>query len=186
MGWTGCYMDECPKGKDRIRAAIWQEGYEAVDGGREWTVLASAISGTTVYLAVRYTNPEKALNVVYGVVILTAFEDGEFLTKAMTEEMMPYCYDCPKRVLDLLSPTDNENALEWRRLCEEKRKAKSRDALGRLPLGAKIRITGDGIYKGRVLESYLKGSRKVFVDWASRRCMTPKMVRSLGYEVVVA
>ena len=104
----------------------------------------------------------------------------------MSEDVLPYAYDCPKRILDLLSPTDNECALEWRRKCAEKRAEKNRDALGKIPFGARIRITGDGSHKGDVLEAYRYGSRKVFVNWSTRRYLTQKMVRNLGYELVTA
>ncbi len=35
----------------------------------------------------------------------------------LTETMGPYNYGCPARILDLLSPTDNEYALAWREKC---------------------------------------------------------------------
>ncbi len=33
--------------------------------------------------------------------------------------MGPYSYDCPAAILDLLTVTDNENALAWRAKCRE-------------------------------------------------------------------
>jgi len=48
----------------------------------------------------------------------------------MTETMGPYQYDCPERILKLLTPTDNEYALKWRERCWENiRKRKSRPRL---------------------------------------------------------
>lgn len=43
--------------------------------------------------------------------------DWNFSYKAMTEDMGPFVEGCPDRILNLLSPTDNENALEWRARC---------------------------------------------------------------------
>lgn len=39
--------------------------------------------------------------------------------KDMDETMGVYVTDCPASILDLLTPTDNENAIEWRKLCRE-------------------------------------------------------------------
>lgn len=186
MGWTGTRMYNCPRGKARIEEAIRQEGYCGSDGNTSWDVLDSALVGSTVYLAVHYRNIAKEIDTVYGVVILTSYRDHEFCTKAMSEDVLPYGYDCPKRILDLLSPTDNDCALEWRSRCAESRTMKNRDPLARLPFGARIRITGDGDHNGDVLEAYRYGKRKVFVNWLTRKYMTPKMVRGLGYEIVTA
>lgn len=35
----------------------------------------------------------------------------------LDENMGPYYYGCPASILDLLSPTANENALKWRAEC---------------------------------------------------------------------
>ena len=37
----------------------------------------------------------------------------------MYENMGPYRYGCPARILNLLTATDNENALKWRASCRE-------------------------------------------------------------------
>jgi hypothetical protein len=46
--------------------------------------------------------------------------------KPMDESMLPYFYDCPKRLLDKLTPTDSPNANEWRATCHAKRKRVNR------------------------------------------------------------
>jgi hypothetical protein len=40
--------------------------------------------------------------------------------KDMDETMGPYRYDCPAKILDLLTPTDNEYALKWRAECRKR------------------------------------------------------------------
>lgn len=40
-----------------------------------------------------------------------------FYYKVMDERDMPFYFDCPERLLGLLSETDNANALEWRARC---------------------------------------------------------------------
>lgn len=38
----------------------------------------------------------------------------------MDESMGPYEDNCPKRILELLTPTDNKNANDWRERCWKK------------------------------------------------------------------
>ena len=121
MGWVGTYTGRNLKGKERMEFAIKQE----IDQKR---VVDSAIVGTTVYVAMKYSTLKNAEG-VYGAVILTGYKDGEFQTNAMTEFSGPYSYDCPKRILDKLSPLvgddkSTESARKWRRACEERRTKK--------------------------------------------------------------
>ena len=47
--------------------------------------------------------------------------------------MGPYYYDCPERILDLLTPPTSESASEWRAKCREaieRRKARPRISKG--------------------------------------------------------
>lgn len=178
-------MDCCPKGKNRIEAAIQQEGYNYKDGDRSSGVLDSALVGSTVYLAVHHEDKSKGIDLVYGVVILTRYEDHEFMTKPIGEDSGPYSYDCPRRILKLLSPTDNEYALQWRSLCEKRHKGKASDGLAGIAIGSRIRLLS-GTKKGIELVAYRLGSRKVFVDWSDRKYMTQKMVRDCGFELVTA
>ena len=183
MGWTGTYnYSTNPKGKDRIYAAIIQEGYsfEEHNGGfwRKSEVIDSALVGNTVYLAVHYTS-NAGIDETYAAVILTAYRDGEFLTKGMDEGLGPGEANCPKRILDKLSPTDHEYALDWRKRCEENRKARNADQLAKLPLGAKVK-RNDGV----ILEAYKLRKRKVYVDWKTRHYMTAKQLRKTGYEIL--
>ncbi|MDO5332206.1 MAG: hypothetical protein Q4E99_05950, partial [Bacillota bacterium] len=53
----------------------------------------------------------------------------------------PYCYDCPKAILKLLTPTDSEWANEWRRKCFEKH---NKPKLSDLPIGTKIKFERNG------------------------------------------
>ena len=40
--------------------------------------------------------------------------------KDMEESEGPYYYNCPERILKLLTPTSNEYALRWRKKCWER------------------------------------------------------------------
>lgn len=49
-------------------------------------------------------------------------EDGDhsYLVMAVPEDEGPIANFCPERILDLLTPTDNELALDWRERCRER------------------------------------------------------------------
>ena len=65
----------------------------------------------------------------------------EFYYKDMDESSGPYAYDCPKSILDLLSPTTNEFALNWRRKCYANiERKKDKNSLSNLPLGTIIEV----------------------------------------------
>lgn len=89
------------------------------DGVTTWNVLKSAMVGSIYYAAVEITRPESRKVVAF---IFKTYVDGrDFGYKDMDETMIPCYYDCPKGILDLLTPTDDERANEWRRLCREKK-----------------------------------------------------------------
>jgi len=56
------------------------------------------------------------------VVVRPRPEEGAnaFLVSAIAEDEGPYASFCPQRILDVLSPTDNELALDWRERCMER------------------------------------------------------------------
>ena len=69
----------------------------------------------------------------------------------MTEHMGPYESACPRRILDLLTPTTHEYALDWRARCHarllltERRKPADGDIL---MLHSEMRF-GDGVHARR-------------------------------------
>ena len=63
----------------------------------------------------------------------------EFEYKPYLECWCPRFYDCPKEILDLLTPTDNEFGLEWRKRCLETMAKKEEEKLvSALPVGATV------------------------------------------------
>lgn len=88
-------------------------------------VLRSAVVRRTYYAAVETTHAKTAEREVWALVCLVKYNprasDGFiFSYKSMEEMMGPYYFDCPAAVLDLLTPTTNAHALEWRKACREK------------------------------------------------------------------
>lgn len=62
-------------------------------------------------------------------------ERGRIGLKTLDEEMEPYYYRCPERILALLSPTEEQTALRWREMCRAeiaKGRSLSGDLAGRL------------------------------------------------------
>lgn len=108
---------------------------DMVGNKRRYEVLKSAMVGSTYYAAVKKTifktgtKPEKES--VFGVVMLTAVDNKDYFNfsyKDMDESAGPGYYDCPKGILDMLTPTEYEWAKEWRERCYEniKKKKESR------------------------------------------------------------
>ena len=89
---------------------------------REYTLLASALKHfNTYYAALKITDKETgAYEVVCSVILVTYRQEGgfsEMCYKEMGETCGPVVADCPEKILKLLTPTDNENANEWRERC---------------------------------------------------------------------
>ncbi len=136
MGWTWYNATHYKKGKiDRKAECDKQFTYE----GSPYEVLKSSMVGSTYYGAI------KKGDMVIGVVFLTKTNTKDYYNfgyKDMDETCGPYQFDCPKTILDLLTPTDNECANEWRRKCNEKRESKKTAfGLNKLPVGTKIKFT---------------------------------------------
>lgn len=85
-------------------------------------ILASAMVGSVFYAAVQ--NNEDAPSYpgeTWALVVLTHRSSGyfNFTYKDMDEGMGPAEAECPDKILDLLSPTEDKYALEWRAACRE-------------------------------------------------------------------
>ena len=157
MGWTSYHVTPVynPKTKrkkiDRkaecdshlnCDAISWPDG--KVIG--KYEVLKSRMVSTTYYAAVKKTifatANEPETSKVFAAIFLTSVNMKDyhnFSYKDMDESVGPFQYDCPKNILDLLSPTDNEFALEWRRKCYERiEKKKDPTSLQNLPVGSVV------------------------------------------------
>ena len=59
--------------------------------------------------------------------------------------MHPFYYQAPMSIINLLTPTDNENANAWREGCRKyAREKKEKPSASKLPIGSKIRTTIGG------------------------------------------
>jgi hypothetical protein len=106
-----------------------------------YRVLESACSGNRVYYAAVQSIAEGVPGEVTAVVCPVRWNpkaaDGfVFAYKDMSESMGPHEADCPLRVLERLTSTDNPVALDWRRRCFATIRRRSR----KLPDGTLIRF----------------------------------------------
>lgn len=160
MGWTSYHATHYKNGKVDKKAecdAYWIEGLNA----GHYEVVKSSMVGNVYYGAIKpllkrngtddngkdvYVEIPKDEQEVFAVIFLTSVNSRDYYNfgyKDMDETMLPYCFDCPIGILNLLSKTDNEYALEWRKKCyekhdEKKDEKKNPNSLKNLPVGAKI------------------------------------------------
>lgn len=137
MGWTS-YHATFYKDNGAVDRKAEIDNMWNTDG--KFEVLKSAMNGSTYYGAIKRENE------VFAVVYLTSGDSKDYFNfsyKDMDETMCPYYYDCPIGILKLLSETDNECALEWRKNCYErhnqkKAEKKNPNSLKNLPVGSWI------------------------------------------------
>lgn len=132
MGWTSYHATHYKNGKVDRKAecdALFEEG----------GVLKSAMVGSTYYAAIKHKSG------IGAVIFLTSTDMKDYFNfsyKDMDETMGPYNYDCPKGILDLLTPTENEYANNWRAACREQLAKKNNpNSLQKLPIGSEIQFT---------------------------------------------
>lgn len=90
--------------------------------GPNSTVLAMHVEEKEAYAAVEDRRSDGTSRVV-GVVALMKLSNKQadhFYYRIMPEDVGPIADSCPKQILDLLTPTDDEFALDWRRRCESR------------------------------------------------------------------
>ncbi len=128
MGWTSVFIGELEfdvKTKTYKRKAFLDKEYNCENEEYKWEVLKSTMVGTTWYGACRRTNKKTGESTVYGESILTAIDNMEFFWKEVSEDMGPYTIECPIGILNLLTPTDNPYAQQWRDKCKANAKNKN-------------------------------------------------------------
>lgn len=154
MGWTWYIATHYKDGKIDRKAEcdslFTQKEQDKVYNDKvhhlpKMTVLKSVMKGSVYYGAIESINSLTNSRIVFAIVCKTSVEGMEFGYKDMDETCGPYYYDCPKTILNLLSQTNNEFALNWRKKCEEqnnrnKEISKSKKMLKDLPLGSKIKF----------------------------------------------
>ena len=153
MGWDYTHATHyTAKGTIDRKAEIdehfnWSSDKTAVE------VVKSCMVGSTYYAALRVTDKETGSIETTAEVVLTHTDSREYFNfgmKAISEDLGPAEDRCPASILKLLSPTDNEYAIDWRERCQKNIEAKKRPhSLSKLPIGTTIRFTN---WKGESVE----------------------------------
>lgn len=173
MGWTGHVTDHAMSAKEK------REYLDNLWNAEKCRTLKSAMVGSTYYAAVK----ELESGEVFGFVVIThMLKRGEnwyeFQYKELEETMGISECNCSKGILNLLTPTDNEYAIQWRYKCaenllleEKKRKVAKAPVGSRLCFNSPMKLNpgiekGDyielvkrrGRYKGQVKEMWTLGN----------------------------
>ena len=118
MGWDGSIPTNFKNGRVDKKAEL-DSRYTWEDNTTKCSVKKSKMVGSEYYAAIEYQNIKKGIKKIIGIVALTRMSDGYLMVKTMEETVGPYYYNCPVDILDLLTPTENEYALKWRRECRK-------------------------------------------------------------------
>ena len=157
MGWLEYRATNYNKDGSINRKKECDEHFECGLNRGFFKVIKSRIVGTTYYGAImplkrhvvsddgeklkstdgKYvyeTIPENERE-VFAVVMLTGVRGPYFSYKLIDETMGPSQCNCPKSILDALTPTDSEYAENWRKRCRDNLRQPS---LAKLPIGTDI------------------------------------------------
>jgi hypothetical protein len=118
MGWTTLHKTESTKEWFENNLTWEDEKYS----NRPLKTAVYAFK-REAYAAVERINKETGKREVWAAVFLLGYYPKSYYNfgyKDMCESMGPYSYNCPERILNLLTPTDSEDANEWRELCWER------------------------------------------------------------------
>ena len=135
MGWTSFTIDKRQTIDQTLRRELSQDDRQGTRP--KWEVIDSATVGAVWYAVFCRTTYDtdtpdgstKATRKYFGTVVLTqrktpkGSDCTEFFYKDMDEGMLPYYFDCPARLLDLLDkhdPNPEGNALAWRTRCRQR------------------------------------------------------------------
>jgi len=184
MGWTFTHRES---GTSTL--AFFNQEWSSV------TILDIASRGAEVYMAVRGRD-----DLVFGVAIETAWRHRDYHNfgyKDHEEGMGPYLYNCPARILDLLSPVESLYtgdpamwAARWRDEC--RKRIASRKAKPKLKAGMTIRLAEPLRFKdGRTLQAfYVRSAHPLRLTDpaypAGAWYRVPRRVLDEGFEVVNA
>ena len=119
MGWTSCHKPYGMSVDEFFDKEFNSKNFILVGKG-------ALINLSEYYRAVFIPVHENDKGEIVGgyyfcLVCLVHFEGNNIAYKDMTEDMLPYYYNCPKRILDIVEQSKpyNENARIWRERCHD-------------------------------------------------------------------
>lgn len=133
MGWTSYHRPVGETDRDHFSRELLRDS--------DHEIVECATVRRVFYAAVR----TKSTGEVWALIVLIRRSPGgdfNFAYKDMSETMGPAEASAPAKVLDALSPTTNEYALEWRAKCRERltRRAEVRRRVKDVVVGTMIRV----------------------------------------------
>lgn len=155
MGWTTFNKSKHISPSDYFRSTFAHEpNHELLD--------IAIVKRMTAYMAVRLKDTNEVICFVY---LLTYSKDYyNFGYKDMTEFCGPCQAECPKRILDLLTPLDEKDennnwAVEWRKRCYDKINKKA--SLPKVKVGDIIKLDEPiGFTNGAKFQYFKKEERR--------------------------
>lgn len=116
MGWTFT-TDYNPDTKSF--AQYFKDLHTEENEFGKWEILDHAVVGRVCYSALRWTDKKKNVTRVLCAITLFRYcpkDPGGYTLgyKEVSEDMGPYDYKCPLRILELLDPPINDSSKEWR------------------------------------------------------------------------
>ena len=205
MGWTSYEATYFKKNGDIDRKAEC-DAYFMRDNAGHYKVVKSSMKGTVYYAAVTtltkyigkdengksmYESIPEDKQEVWAAVFLTRTEEGRYFHYKDQDETAGPCEDhCPKCILDLLSDTDHELALDWRKRCRKNiQKSNKLSKLDRLKNGSVIRFPSilsftNGIDVGDEM-TLTKINRKWIYEKYGTRYSLKKTYINPSYEILV-
>ncbi len=149
----------------------------SADRPHTYRVLASAYKMPVFYAAVEKVHKETGERQVWAAVIKVTQTRGDygFCYKDMDETEGPCYYDCPAKILDLLTPTDSAYANEWRAKCREKLAMAAERRARKIGPGT---VLVYGTQRLTVLEKRPRGYLYVKDELGDRYRMRPGQVRN--------
>lgn len=136
MGWTHTSRPSWQTPSQFIREHFSWESERHTN-----KVIETSVKLTEAYAAVERIDKATGERTVWALVLLIHHMPRSYYNfgyKDMDETMGPYYFNCPAKILDLLTPIDNDYANTWR--------AKCREALARkkkMPAGTIIRFDAE-------------------------------------------
>jgi len=117
MGWTHTNRPSYQTPTEFIKEHFsWENDTHTIK------VIETSVKLTEAYAAVERIEKATGKREVWALVLLLHHMPKSYYNfgyKDMDETMLPYSFNCPAKILDLLTPTENEYALKWRAKCRE-------------------------------------------------------------------
>jgi hypothetical protein len=83
--------------------------------------------GNEYYIAYRFVSPHDDYKNEIQCLVVEAVEEGNLIfIKERWEEFAPKYYNCPKRILDMLTEPKTDLSAEWRKKCLESKKVENK------------------------------------------------------------